>query len=82
MSKEITEFPVKIEGAPFFTEIANMPQRKVTVSPRQFDILTRELLTAEIQGHNPNDCVRLACSKAEIKPEVGTMTELVVDWTL
>lgn len=59
-----------------------MPRRKVIVSPRQFDALTRELLTAEIKGYNPDDCVRWACSKAGIKPEVGTVTDLVIDWTL
>ena len=58
-----------------------LPEHKVVVSPRQFDILTQELLAAEIKGHNPDDCVRWACSRAGIKPEVGTITNLIVDWT-
>ena len=43
-----------------------MIERKV--SPEQFDVLQRELLGMEMEGHGPEACVVGACNAAGIEP--------------
>lgn len=42
--------------------------RQEKISPRQFDILQRELLNATLEGHGKEGSVVIACKAAGIRP--------------
>jgi hypothetical protein len=52
----------------------------LAVSPKQFAILTSELLLAEMAGHGPAECTARACRAAGIKmPRAFEPVDIVVD---
>lgn len=54
--------------------------RQQKLSPRQFDLLQREMLRSESAGCTPEQCVVNACNAARIKPpEPFQPVDLVVD---
>jgi hypothetical protein len=56
--------------------------RQQKVSPRQFDIMQREMQRAELEGHSPATCVVFACNATGIKPPKAFETvNIVVDPT-
>lgn len=49
------------------------------LSPAAFDLLSRELMAAELRGHRPDTATRWACARIGYWPKAGTTTVLVVD---
>lgn len=54
---------------------------KLKVSPKQFDVLNRVLMEAEIKGHGPYACTEMAFRAAGLKVPKQSV-EIVVDYEL